>query len=615
MGASSWVVRTLREGFRLQFHRKPFLSQVPICPTGYRNEAKDQLVGEQIDLMLRKEAVEVVPGPYPGEGYYSRIFLVQKSSGKWRPVIDLKRLNKSLVVPRFKMESITTVWNSLIPGNYTFSIDLTDAYFHIPIFPGHRKYLRFVYQGVVYQFKALPFGLSSAPWIFTKVMTQVKAMVHIQGVMLLLYLDDWLVQIGDYNTGTLQSSYMVELCHRLGLLVNSEKSELVPKQQFQFIGGQFDLLNNRVYPKEQNMTKLLQVIEVFLTSSFRTAREYQSLLGLMGSQDRYIQWARLERRVPQRFLLDNWNQFRDSQDVLLPVPPHVKEALLWWKRQHVSPLGVPLVPPQFTHRVFTDASTKGWGAHSGQLQCQGLWSMEEQQLHINLLEMRAVRLALQQLRPQPCSRILVSSDNNCVVAYINKEGGTRSRSLMAETGVLFNLVRSQEWTLKASYIPGRLNVIADQLSRQGQVLPSEWSLHQEAADMLFSTWGKPLLDLFATKTNKKCLLYVSPVPDPQALGVDALTMDLEGVHGYAYPPHQILSKFLQKVQLTSKYNLIVVAPYWPNQPWFPVLMALAEEDPIPLPEWENLLRQPHNNMVHLNLSLLDLHAWRLTRDI
>jgi hypothetical protein len=170
-----------------------------------------------------------------------------------------------------------------------------------------------------------------------------------------------------------------------------------------------------------------------------------------------------------------------------------------------------------------------------------------------------------------------------VVAYINKEGGTRSRSLMAETGVLFNLVRSREWTLKASYIPRRLNVIADQLSRQGQILPLEWSLHQEAADMLFSTWGKPFLDLFATRTNKKCMLYVSPVPDPQALGVDALTMDLEGEHGYAYPPHQILSKFLQKVQLTRKYNLIVIKPYWPNQPWFPVFMALTEENPIPLP--------------------------------
>ena len=133
--------------------------------------------------------------------------------------------------------------------------------------------------------------------------------------------------------------------------------------------------------------------------------------------------------------------------------------------------------------------------------------------------------------------------------------------------------------------------------------------------MLFSTWGKPLLDLFATRANKKCLLYVSPVPDPQALGVDALTMDLEGVHGYAYPPHQILSRFLQRVQLTSRYNLIVVAPYWPNQPWFPVLMALAEENPIPLPKWENLLQQPHNNMVHLSLSVLALHAWRLTRDI
>jgi hypothetical protein len=139
------VVKTLREGFRMDFHRKPLLSNVPCCPTGYRNQEKDKLIPEQIFLLVEKQAVEVVQGPYPGEGFYSRIFLVQKANGKWHPVINLKVLNKCLIVPKFKMESLATVLNALIPGNYTFSIDLTDAYFHIPIHPMYRKYLRFVY--------------------------------------------------------------------------------------------------------------------------------------------------------------------------------------------------------------------------------------------------------------------------------------------------------------------------------------------------------------------------------------------------------------------------------------------------------------------------------------
>jgi len=92
-------------------------------------------------------------------------------------------------------------------------------------------------------------------------------------------------------------------------------------------------------------------------------------------------------------------------------------------------VGVPLVPGQFTMRLFTDASLKGWGAHCKAVLCQGEWTPQEQLLHINILERIAVRLALLQLQLSSGQQVLVATDNTTVVAYINRQGGKCSISL------------------------------------------------------------------------------------------------------------------------------------------------------------------------------------------
>ena len=92
--------------------------------------------------------------------------LVPKPNNKWRPILDLSNLNPFLKVEKFKMKTPETIRTSLQQGEWVTSIDFKDAYFHIPIQEQSRKYLRFFTQGRTYQFKALPFGLSTAPLEF-----------------------------------------------------------------------------------------------------------------------------------------------------------------------------------------------------------------------------------------------------------------------------------------------------------------------------------------------------------------------------------------------------------------------------------------------------------------
>ena len=117
--------------------------------------------------MVAKGVLEVVPDPDPD--FYNCLFLVEKASGGWRPVIDLSPLNEFVQQTPFRMETPNSVLLTVRKNDILTSIDLRDAYFHIPVHPSSRKLLRFISNDTVYQFKALCFGLSTAPQVFTRV--------------------------------------------------------------------------------------------------------------------------------------------------------------------------------------------------------------------------------------------------------------------------------------------------------------------------------------------------------------------------------------------------------------------------------------------------------------
>ena len=108
-------------------------------------------------------------------------------------------------------------------------------------------------------------------------------------------------------------------------------------------------------------------------------------------------------------------------------------------------------------------------------------------------------------------------DNSTVVAYVNKQGGTVSRALCLLTSRLLRWTESFDVHLDVRYLPGESNVLADLLSRRGQVVGTEWSLHPQVARSLLRVWGNPSIDLFATCLNAKLSLYCSLVPDPGRL--------------------------------------------------------------------------------------------------
>ena len=183
---------------------------------------------------------------------------------------------------------------------------------------------------------------------------------------------------------------------------------------------------------------------------------------------------------------------------------------------------------------------------------KGLWSDREKWQHINVLELKAVYLALRSFKDQCQNQtMLVATDNSTVVAYINKQGGTHSAEMCAVLWKIMTWCHHYQITLKARHLPGCLNVMADLLSRSNQVQSTEWSLHPQVFKQIGQKWFTPHVDLFATRLNHKLRLYVSPVPDPKAWDIYALNLNWTCLTAYAYPLTALLYSVIQKNQAMS----------------------------------------------------------------
>ena len=609
-GAGPKIVQILREGYTLPFRIRPNLTRSPIVISRYANPHRNSYLLEALHQLIDKNAIELVHNQ-TSLGFFNRLFLVPKPNNKWRPILDLSKLNLFLKVEKFKMETPETIRTSLQQGEWVTSVDFKDAYFHIPIQEQSRKYLRFHVQGRTYQFRALPFGLSTAPMEFTVLAKEVKLMAIHKGIRIHQYLDDWLVRVGSHQDCLHHTQILVKMCQDLGWLVNLEKSELEPKQVFNFVGYQFDLRSGRVRPTPDRWQSLQGKIQTLLSLPACPVRQFMSLIGLLTATEKQVHLGRLHMRPIQWHLKNNW-RVPESLEKVIPLPRSLHPHLQWWLNESNVLQGQPLHPIRHALQMFTDASKEGWGAHLNELTARGSWSVPESKLHINYLELKAVFLALKEFQDLCTDKIvLVATDNTTVVAYINKEGGMKSGPLCALLWRILTWCSQRQVTLKARHIPGRLNVIADKLSRLNQTIQTEWSLLPDVFQSLCSKWHRPQIDLFATRFNHKLPLFVSPVPDTLALAVDALTLPWEDLDAYAFPPTALLGKVVEKLLDSPCKKLILIAPGWPNMPWFWDLVTMSSQIPLSLPNWPNLLTQPFNQIPHRNLINLNLHAWLL----
>ena len=443
-------------------------------------------------------------------------------------------------------------------------------------------------------------------------MAPVAAAMHRQGIRLRLYLDDWLLLAPSQQEATDAVQVLLQLCTKLGIRLNHKKSQLVPTQAIIYLGMGIHTVSLQAFPTQERVDNFLLVLRKFMASNRPPAKLWLSLIGHMSSLIHLVPGSRLRMRSLQLQLRRQWNKsLSDSMPIqwtasLLP-------DLRWWQERKHLLRGRDLhaIFPDFL--LFTDASTQGWGCALLHYSAGEEWSQEEARLHINVLELRAVGNSLKFFLPLLRDHSVgIYADNTTALAYLAHQGGTRSETLNQEAQEILRWAEAHQVTIKTQFLSGLQNVLADAMSRKGQVLPTEWTLHQEVCRDLWRLWGQPSVDLFATVQNFRLQAFVSPFPDPVAIASDAFLFDWNHLELYAFPPTAVIRRVINKLLSAQGTFLTLIAPFWPRQEWFPDLLRLSVDVPRLLPQRPDLLRQPHFHRFHHNLQWLQLTAWRLS---
>ena len=270
----------------------------------------------------------------------------------------------------------------------------------------------------------MPFGLSTTPLVFTRIFQAVVANLHSQSIFIHSYLDDSLLKNMSQFLQRDHTHFVIGLLLKLGFLISWKKSEVVPSQDFIFLGEHYRTDMGLVFPPEEKIETLQFLVNKFFQVLSVPARQFLQLIGFLISLMDVIPLGCLHIRPIQWYLREFWHPVTQMWEACIPVLPRLLPHLQWWLQRSNLLTGVPRDPPDSTLNLYTDASLTGWGAFLEGRTVSGVWEDCHLEEHINLLEMRAVLLSLRHLQEViQRQSLLIATDNTTVVDLSSESRG------------------------------------------------------------------------------------------------------------------------------------------------------------------------------------------------
>ncbi|CAH2086588.1 unnamed protein product [Euphydryas editha] len=513
-------------------------------------------IGEGVGKLLTMGAI-VHCEPCEGQ-YLSKIFTVPKPNGGNRFILNLKQLNKFISTEHFKLEDTRTVTKLMTPGCYMSTIDLKDAYFLLPIHYSHRKYLRFYWKERIFEFSVFPFGLSTGPYVFTKLLKPVIQHLRSRGFVSVIYLDDIWCYGRSFSECHSNVQETIKLLTHLGFIINYEKSSIVPNTTIKFLGFLFDSKKFIITLPQEKRLSIENTLKKFISLKYCKIRELAQVTGLLVSACPAIDYGFLHTKELERQKYLYLNKFQNNYEKTMPLSDKLKPDFMWWL-SHIGTSVSIIKRGNYAIEIFSDSSLTGWGCSCGKETAAGLWNELDRLQHINYLELNAAFRALKTFTSnvQNCE-ILLRIDNTTAISYINRMGGIQYPHLNSVTRNIWEYCESKNLFVFASYIKSSQNVIADAESRK---LHSD--IECELSDKYFYkivfNFGDPQIDLFASHANKKCDLYqasILPTPYP---GCRALVREAFSRRGVSEATKNIMLASLSENTM-KQYNTYL--KYW-----------------------------------------------------
>ena len=205
------------------------------------------------------------------------------SCGKKRLILDLRYLNSHVFKEYIRFDDLRSFESYLNKDSFLYKFDLKKGYHHIDICSEHQTYLGFswVINGELkyFVFTVLPFGLTSAPYIFTKVLCPILNLWHSRGIQISLFLDDGIGIEKCYEKAITNSNYVKSSLQQAGFVLNIEKSIWEPCKHLTWLGITIDLHKNKLFIPKERISSIKLYIDTILNTPFTSARILSRLVG------------------------------------------------------------------------------------------------------------------------------------------------------------------------------------------------------------------------------------------------------------------------------------------------------------------------------------------------
>lgn len=614
----STVLSIVSSGLRVLLHTPPRYRRRCVI---YRGPAPAmRSLAAQIAEWARSRVIERVPALTPH--LYSLLFPVPKVNNKLRWCLDLRETNSLTSAPRLRLPGVQAARLLLPVGCWFCRIDLTSAYSHILMRPSARRLLAFWALGQRWRFRALPFGLSTAPAFFTRLLRPVAAHLARLGVCLLRYLDDLLIWASTAAECRRSTRRVLRLLELLGFLVNYEKSALEPSQRVEYLGFEWLSLSATIHPLPRQLRALRRQARDVLrldSAGALTVRRLAGLVGKIVSQMPAMISANFRRHALQRCV--NYSQRIDSSwDASVRLSATALRDCRWLASAApllAARLGRPWRLGRARLTLTTDASPTGWGAWLSsagtvttvRADWQAAWTATASS---NLRETSAVTaafFALLELIPWG-SRLLIRSDNTTAVAAVRRMGA-RSRLIGQAIEPLIRAALRRQIQLSVEHLPGRLNGLADRLSRF-TLYRNDWGLTHSAMAALLWHWPETAgltIDLFASREFHLLDRYVSMEWDTTATAIDAFTLDWSLESPLIVPPINLIPAVCGNLLDHAPPLCVLVTPSWPSASWWATISSMATSAALLPPQF--IRPPPHDAPILLRGPPPAMVAWLL----
>ena len=432
-----------------------------------------------------------------------------------------------------------------------------------------------------------------------------------KGIRIHQYLDDWLVRARSQHLCLQHTRLLVKMCQDLGWLVNLEKSELEPKQVFDFVGYQFDLRSGRVRPTPDRWQSLQDKIQALLSLPTCPVRQFMSLIGLLTATEKQVHLCRLHMRPIQWHLKNNW-RVPESLEKVIPLPRSLHPHLQWWLEEDNVLQGQPLHPVRHALQIFTDASKEGWGAHLNEFTARGSWLIPESRLHINLLELKSSFPSIKRVSRSLCRKNSSGSNRQYYSSSLHKQGrrnevGPTVCPTVENLDLVFPATSdSQSSTHSRPFKRDSRQAVQAGSDHPDRVVPPSGSFSTDMQPMAPAP-NRPICHEVQPQITSVCLSSTG-LPGCSSRCTDSA---MGGPGFIRLPTDRHIGQSGGEAAGLPMQETHSNCPGVAQHAWFWDLVNMSSQVPLSLPNLPNLLTQPFNQIPHRNLTNLNLHAWLL----